>query len=258
MILHNIRYIQTKGKPILNQEGKIIKYIGVVIDVTERKEIETELYLKNQELMRATRLKDDFLANMSHELRTPLNAILGNSEILTEQIFGALNTRQLKEIATIENSASHLLDLINDILDIAKIEAGETSLELNPTDLKNLCQSVLTFVQQQAYKKNIQLFTDFPPELPSLLVDQRRIRQALINLLNNAVKFTPEGGKITLQVSICKEREQGTGNREQDISPNFSDNVENNEDNIIKTFKRSRETPNNRYYYYSFGYFISR
>ncbi|WPF89837.1 response regulator [Cyanobacterium aponinum AL20118] len=222
---NNIRYIQTKGKPIFNQEGKIIKYVGVVIDVTERKKIETELYLKNQELMRATRLKDEFLANMSHELRTPLNAILGNSEILSEQIFGTLNARQLKAIATIENSGSHLLDLINDILDIAKIEAGETTLELNPTDVKNLCQSVLTFVQQQAYKKNIQLFTDFPPELPYLLIDQRRIRQALINLLNNAVKFTPEGGKITLQVSIS-----------EDLSPLNPPLIRGEENSVMKTF----------------------
>ncbi|WP_330204590.1 response regulator [Cyanobacterium sp. DS4] len=231
-----LEFITAKGREIWvraigNPEfknGVCVRLFGSLQDITYRKKAEIQLYLSNQELIRATRLKDEFLANMSHELRTPLNAILGNSEILTEQVFGTLNARQLKAIATIESSATHLLTLINDILDIAKIEAGETTLDCSPTDMSSLCQSALTFLQQQAHKKNIQLVTDLPPELPYLLIDQRRIRQALINLLNNAVKFTPEGGKITLQVSEYQEREQ-------DISPNFSDNVKNNP-NIIKTF----------------------
>ncbi len=160
-----------------------------------------QLAISNQELARATRLKDEFLANMSHELRTPLNAILGMSEGLQEQVFGSVNKEQIKALQTIERSGFHLLELINEILDVAKIESGQLELDLAPTAVSQLCQSSLAFVKQQALKKRIQLETKLPHNLPDLLVDERRILQVLINLLNNAVKFTPEGGHITLEVS---------------------------------------------------------
>lgn len=121
----------------------------------DRRKTEEKLALSNEELIRATRLKDEFLANMSHELRTPLNAILGNAEILTEQVFGELNNRQIKSLKTIESSSNHLLSLINDILDVAKIEAGQITIEYVPTDIKSLSQSALVFVQQQAQKKKV-------------------------------------------------------------------------------------------------------
>ena len=167
--------------------------------LTERNQ---QLALSNEELARATRLKDEFLANMSHELRTPLNAILGMTEGLQEQVFGDINAKQLKALTTIERSGSHLLELINDILDLSKIEAGQIQLECVPTALVPLCTSSLAFVKQQALKKQIQLEIKLPPNPPFLLVDERRIRQVLINLLNNAVKFTPEGGRITLAASL--------------------------------------------------------
>lgn len=154
----------------------------------------------NEELLRATRLKDEFLANMSHELRTPLNAILGMTEGLAGQVFGTVNERQLKALATIDRSGSHLLELINDILDLAKIESGHLELDCQPTSVALICRSSLTFVKQQAYVKRITLETKLPQHLPDLMVEERRIRQVAINLLNNAVKFTPEGGKITLEV----------------------------------------------------------
>ncbi|MCS6814251.1 MAG: PAS domain S-box protein, partial [Cyanobacteria bacterium] len=161
-----------------------------------------QLLRANDELLRATRLKDEFLANMSHELRTPLNAILGMTEGLQEQIFGAITTAQKNALQTIERSASHLLTLINDILDLAKIESGQMELELAPTAIVPLCESCLIFIQQQAFKKQIHIATKFPPHLPELCLDERRIRQAVINLLSNAVKFTPEHGRITLEVSL--------------------------------------------------------
>ncbi len=166
--------------------------------LTERNQ---ELALSNQELARATRLKDEFLANMSHELRTPLNAILGMTEGLQEQIFGPVNPDQIKSLKTIERSGNHLLDLINDILDVAKIEAGQITLDCNATAVAPLCKSSLAFIKQQALKKHIQLDTKLPIDLPDLWIDERRIRQVLINLLSNAVKFTGEGGRITLAVS---------------------------------------------------------
>lgn len=165
--------------------------------LTERNQ---QLAISNEELARATRLKDEFLANMSHELRTPLNAILGMTEGLQEQIFGEVNDQQLKALKTIEGSGSHLLELINDILDVAKIESGHIKLDLISTNIAPLCKSSLAFIKQQALKKRIHLETQLPKNLPDLLIDERRIRQVLINLLNNAVKFTPEEGCITLEV----------------------------------------------------------
>ncbi len=173
----------------------------------ERQQAETRLMesnqrlaVSNEELARATRLKDEFLANMSHELRTPLNAILGMTEGLQEEVFGSVNEQQIKALKTVERSGSHLLELINDILDVAKIESGQIELEYTSIEVAHLCQSSMAFIKQQALKKRIQLDIRLQNNLPNLLVDERRIRQVLINLLNNAVKFTPEGGRITLEV----------------------------------------------------------
>lgn len=160
-----------------------------------------QLAVSNQHLLRATRLKDEFLANMSHELRTPLNAILGMAESLQEEVFGDINPQQLNALQTIESSGSHLLELINDILNLAKIEAGQITLDYTSVSVEQLCQSSLAFIKHQAIKKQLRLEVRLPANLPNLMVDERRIRQVLINLLNNAVKFTPEGGQITLEVT---------------------------------------------------------
>jgi PAS domain S-box-containing protein len=184
----------------LDQDGVPVASIGVFINIDDRKQAELQLQQTNEELVRATRLKDEFLANMSHELRTPLNAILGMTEGLTEEVFGPVNDRQLKALSTIDRSGSHLLELINDILDVAKIESGHIELDCTATSTSALCQASLAFIKQQAHTKGITLETIFPPNLPDLMVDERRIRQVAINLLNNAVKFTPEGGRITLEV----------------------------------------------------------
>ncbi|XZN96396.1 MAG: GAF domain-containing protein [Microcoleus sp.] len=169
---------------------------------TKLTEINQELAISNQELARATRLKDEFLANMSHELRTPLNAILGMTEALQDEIFGAINERQIRALQTVEHSGNHLLSLINDILDLAKIESGQVELNCSPTAVESLCQSSLTLVKQQALQKRIQLQVKIPANLPEIVLDERRIRQVLINLLNNAIKFTPEGGSVILEVTI--------------------------------------------------------
>ncbi|MBE7381314.1 MAG: response regulator [Leptolyngbya sp. SIO1E4] len=152
----------------------------------------------------ASRTKSEFLANMSHELRTPLNAILGMTEGLQESIFGQINPQQSEALQTINHSASHLRELINDLLDVAKIESDRMELDCQPTAVKLLCQSSLAFIQQQALKKSIQITTELPSNLPDLWVDERRIRQVLLNLLDNAVKFTPDSGQITLKVSPIK------------------------------------------------------
>jgi PAS domain S-box-containing protein len=198
-------------------EGEEYNFVQVR-NITSRKQAELKLHqahdsLKstNIELERATRLKDEFLANMSHELRTPMNAILGMSEILQEQVFGTLNERQLKHVGTIERSGEHLLSLINDILDVSKISAGKLELNISDVNMAALCQSSLVFVKQPAHDKQIQLEVQLPPGFVQLAVDERRMRQVLINLLNNAVKFTPVGGRVTLRVTQLKSETDGDG-----------------------------------------------
>jgi signal transduction histidine kinase len=168
--------------------------------VNQKTEALLQAHEATEVALRATRLKDEFLANMSHELRTPLNAILGMSESLVEEVFGPINDKQLRAVKTIENSGQHLLELINDILDLAKIEAGQLELAYTTTSIEQICQASLTFVRQQAYQKQIHITVEIPADLPAVIWDERRIRQVLINLLNNAVKFTPVGGHITLVV----------------------------------------------------------
>ena len=169
-----------------------------------------QLAISNEELAHATRLKDEFLANMSHELRTPLNAILGMSEALQEQVFGTINQEQKESLETIASSGKHLLELINDILDVAKIESGQVEIDCSQTSIAELCQSSLPFVKQQALRKRIHLELKIAPNLPELFIDVRRIRQALINLLSNAIKFTPERGRVSLAVSLQQNPAKST------------------------------------------------
>ena len=166
------------------------------------------LAITNAKLAHATKLKDEFLASMSHELRTPLNAILGLSEALLEEVYGDLTERQAGTLTTINNSGKHLLALINDILDLAKIESGEEKLNLACVELPSLCNVSLEFVREQANLKNIQLEADIATVLGCVELDERRIKQVLINLLTNAVKFTLDGGKVSLKVWGNAEEEQ--------------------------------------------------
>jgi PAS domain S-box-containing protein len=183
----------------------VVGMIGYCHDISERKRAEAQLrhtneqlFLTNIELSRVTRLKDEFLANMSHELRTPLNAILGISEGLLAEVNGALSHEQRELIATIEHSGRHLLELINDILDLAKMESGKFELAFSIVSIQGLCESSLPFVKQMALKKSIQLSVSVPENIGCISADLRRIRQVLINLLSNAVKFTPNGGQVSL------------------------------------------------------------
>ncbi|MGG6268971.1 response regulator [Leptolyngbya sp. AN10] len=184
----------------------IITYIATAITRKRGEEAiqqtNDRLAIMNAELARATRLKDEFLANMSHELRTPLNAILGMSDGLLDEMYGSLNDRQKRSLSIIERSGRHLLELINDILDLAKIESGKLELQFSSVALHDLCESSLTFVRQMAITKGIQLITKISEDAGKIQVDDRRIRQALINLLSNAVKFTEENGKVTLEAQI--------------------------------------------------------
>ena len=184
-------------------QGVVEFFSTIARDMRVRRAHEQQLERTNAELLRATRLKDEFLANMSHELRTPLNAILGMSEGLQEDVFGSLNDRQKGALATVDRSGRHLLSLINDILEVSKIAAGKLELDVSSVSVNQLCTGSLSFVKQQALKKQIELITVFPPtNLEDIIVDERRIRQVLINLLTNAVKFTSTGGRVTLRVQL--------------------------------------------------------
>ena len=176
----------------------------------ERRVVErtVELNRTNAELERANRAKDEFLATMSHELRTPLNSILGLSESLREERRGALNESQQNSLRIIETSGQHLLELINDILDLSKIEAGMFELYLQPVSVDEFCRSCLAFVRAQAIKKSITLKYNNETGIAKILADPRRLKQIFVNLLINAVKFTPEHGHIILDVK---------GDLEQDI-----------------------------------------
>ena len=175
--------------------------------LAERIDLRTrELRAANVELARSARMKDEFLAGMSHELRTPLNAVLGLTESLEEGTYGDLNERQIDTLKIIEDSGRHLLALINDILDVAKVEAGEMQLDLRETDVRQVCESSLNLVQQTARKKSLQLNFDHDDTVTGLICDERRLKQILVNLLSNAVKFTSEGS-VTLKVKGLPEQE---------------------------------------------------
>ena len=165
-------------------------------------------------------MKDEFLANMSHELRTPLSAILGMTEGLKQGIFGSVASNQQESYDVIEQSASHLLTLINEVLDLAKIESGSVELEFTRVEISELCESSLQLVAQQAEKKNIKLNLSVPSNLPVIEADERRLRQVLINLLSNATKFTPDNGHVTLEV---KQLESDGERREEMVRFSVTD-----------------------------------
>ena len=214
-----VHWLQTVKRAIIGEKKQSLQVLGVATDITERKQIEadleneraslvkrviaqtTELKLANRELARTSRHKDEFLAMMSHELRTPLNAILGLTDILRQGIQGPLNMRQQRSVQMLEDSGRHLLDLINDILDLAKIEAGKIELNKSWISIKAVSDSSLQFVKQAATRKKIEISLDIDPAVNVVRADGRRLKQILVNLLSNAVKFTPENGQIGLEIS---------------------------------------------------------
>ena len=168
-------------------------------DMTELKQFEQTLQQKNVELEDASRMKSEFLANMSHELRTPLNAIIGFSEVLRDGLVGAMTDQQRSFTGDILRSGQHLLSLINDILDLSKVEAGKMLLDLEPVEVSSLFVNSLTIVREKAATRRIKLALEAGEHLGSILVDGRKVKQIVYNLLSNAVKFTADGGTVTLK-----------------------------------------------------------
>ena len=183
---------------ILASQGAVsVENARLLKEVAQRERIKQEKEIAES----ANRTKSEFLANMSHELRTPLNAIIGFSEILVDKTFGDLNDRQGKYADNIMTSGRHLLELINDILDLSKVEAGKMELELGKTNIKNLLENSLIMIKERALKHNISLDLQISDELTDLEIqaDERKLKQIMFNLLSNAVKFTPDGGEIRVE-----------------------------------------------------------
>jgi PAS domain S-box-containing protein len=178
-------------------------------DMTELKQFEHTLQEKNAELVDASRMKSEFLANMSHELRTPLNAIIGFSEVLRDGLLGELTEQQRGFIGDIFTSGNHLLSLINDILDLSKVEAGKMMLDLEPVQVVSLFANSLSIIREKAAARHIRLSMEAATELGSIQADSRKAKQIVYNLLSNAVKFTIDGGQVTLRAGRVPRSEVG-------------------------------------------------
>jgi GAF domain-containing protein len=161
-----------------------------------------EIEVKSRQLETASRHKSEFLANMSHELRTPLNAIIGFSEVLSERMFGEINDKQAEYLSDILESGRHLLSLINDILDLSKIEAGRMELEPSEFDLPGAIDNAMILVRERAQRHGIALGREVDARLGTIRADERKVKQVLLNLLSNALKFTPEGGRIDVRAGL--------------------------------------------------------
>ena len=199
IMLLNARQIQR----VLGKERIILLAIE---DITERREIENGLEKAHEELKelaaelkRTARVKSEFLANMSHELRTPLNSINGFSEVLYDETFGPLNEKQKQYVNNVLTSGKHLLLLINQILDMAKVEAGKMKLALSSLPMKSLLNEISMLVADMVSKKKLEMLLEIAEDLPNIEADELKVKEIIYNLLSNAVKFTPEGGKIGMR-----------------------------------------------------------
>lgn len=221
----SIRYIWDRGFPIMDTEGRVLRVAGIATDITdiklaaahirqlnetleqrveqrtlELRRTSEQLVESNRELEWAARMKDEFLANVSHELRTPLTGILALTEALLANTYGAISDVQQRPLNMIEESGRHLLSLINDVLDVAKVQAGKLEIELEAVPADDVCMASLRLVREVATRKRQQVSFAIEPIGLVIRADSRRLKQILVNLLSNAVKFTPEGGQAGLIV----------------------------------------------------------
>lgn len=205
--------VEISLSPLEGEEGILVT--AAIRDVTERKRIEQALREKNAELENANRAKDRFLASMSHELRTPLNAVLGFTGTLLMKLPGPLTPDQEKQLRTIQNSARHLLSLINDLLDLAKIESGKVELHVETVSCDSVLEEVATTLRPLAEAKGLRFLASVPESKITMQTDRRALNQILLNLTNNAIKFTDTG---TIQIEISQRQAHGTAAKITEIS----------------------------------------
>jgi PAS domain S-box-containing protein len=202
------------------------KYCAVFRDITPWKKTEEELIAARRDAERASSAKSDFLAKISHEIRTPLNAIIGFSEVMTEERFGPIgNDRYRQYLKDIHTSGAHLISLINDLLDLSKIEAGKLDLTFASVALNDLTQQCVAIMQPQANRERVIIRTSLSPRLPQVMADARSVRQIVLNLLSNSIKFTVAGGQVIVSTAITdtgevalRVRDTGIGMNAQDLA----------------------------------------
>jgi len=206
---HKVRALKAGAKDFISKPFDLVEVLMRVHNLLEVRLLHREAEMRagqaearSEHSESANLAKSQFLANMSHELRTPLNAIIGFSELLADKTFGDLNTRQLKYSNNILNSGRHLLQLINDVLDLAKVETGRVELIRNTFSVAKALSDVQTIVKTLANKKNISLESQMASDLPSLFAEEAKFKQIMYNLLSNAIKFTPDGGKVFVTAAI--------------------------------------------------------
>ena len=197
-------WVSTTRAPLFDRSGQIIGTFGISRDITERVRAQEELQAAKEAAEYADRAKSDFLANMSHELRTPLNAIIGFAEILRDEIIGPIRPDQKDLVVDIHTSGRHLLNMINDILDLSKIEAGTMDLDFETFSIVDTMEEVNTVVNALASKKRIHLIQEFDRDI-TVTADKTKFKQILYNLLANGVKFTNEGGRVTTKLEISED-----------------------------------------------------
>jgi two-component system CheB/CheR fusion protein len=204
------RIMLLNARQIQRTSGKERIILLAIEDITERREVENGLEKAHEdlktlatELERSARVKSEFLANMSHELRTPLNSINGFSEVLYDETFGPLNEKQKSYVNFVLTSGKHLLLLINQILDMAKVEAGKMKLALSILPMKGLLWEISALIADMAGKKGLDMIIEIAADLPDIEADELRVKEIIYNLLSNAVKFTPEGGKVGMRAATA-------------------------------------------------------
>ncbi|MDP3105790.1 MAG: ATP-binding protein [Candidatus Methanoperedens sp.] len=221
------RMWELRAVPIFDEGGKVSKVIEVGRNITDIKNSE-KVRLENVRLSLASKAKSDFLANMSHELRTPLNSIIGFSELLKQKNAGEVNEKQMHYLENVLTSGNHLLRLINDILDLSKVEAGKIDLIIEDMNVAKTINEIAGLVREMASKRKVILKSELEPELEFIKADHMRFKQILFNLLSNAVKFSkPEGGTITIaakkegDMAKFSVTDTGIGIREEDMDRLF-------------------------------------
>ena len=223
-------WIAWSNRAITEKDGHVKEVLCIGNDITILKEAEKEILKAKEAAESANRAKSSFLANMSHELRTPLNAIIGFAELMKDEMAEAADDKQKEYIGYILESAKHLLSLINDILDLSRVEAGKMTLELSDFDLKDLLKRSLIIMSERAVKQGITLSSDIKEGVGIVSADERKIKQVIFNVLSNAVKFTPNGGKVALEASQTGDneitvsvRDSGIGIDKKDSAKVFSE-----------------------------------